>query len=396
MQADGEMLALSGGTQTLHGVEISRDRTGVAAKMAAANHSVTVLFDGLTSAIHITATSESPAGGWKSQQLLAFLAPQKQERGGQKEEMKRKNNPNSPIQDGSQATPLCGRLLEAPFSFCHRDVDPHPFLQACTQTQCHLPPAGGAGCPLLEAYAQTCRLLSNISLEGWRPAAGCSPGPQDGCMDKVCSHHEFCGVDRVTGETRCLCRAIFASQYQPSNSFGEPTVCGKKSASVTFANCLLENKGIDYSLLHLNDRSCKGELDNVTHMVTFGFDGDNSCGTVIQANSSHLIFRNTIKSGNISSPGGISRHGEVSMDFSCFHSQPEVESLAIKLRHRCVANSSHLIFRNTIKSGNVSSPGGISRHGEVSMDFSCFHSQPEVESLAIKLRHRCVVSTGLA
>jgi len=66
-----------------------------------------------------------------------------------------------------------------------------------------------------------------------------------------------------------------------SGCLGEPVVCGKKSASLTMANCLLKNKGIDYSLLHLNDQTCTGEMDNVTHMVTFGFNSDNTCGTVI-------------------------------------------------------------------------------------------------------------------
>lgn len=62
---------------------------------------------------------------------------------------------------------------------------------------------------------------------------------------------------------------------------GEPTVCEQKSALVTLANCLLEDQGIDYSVLHLNDQACKGEMDNMTHMVTFSFDSSDTCGTVV-------------------------------------------------------------------------------------------------------------------
>lgn len=62
---------------------------------------------------------------------------------------------------------------------------------------------------------------------------------------------------------------------------GEPTICTQKSASVTLAKCLLEDKGIDYSVLHLNDQACKGEMDNLTHMVTFSFNSSNTCGTVV-------------------------------------------------------------------------------------------------------------------
>ncbi|KAM9710541.1 uncharacterized protein ACNS7B_024384 [Menidia menidia] len=176
VEADGETLALSGGTQTLHGVEISRDRTGVTAKMAAANHSVTVLFNGLTSVIHITGPGGASLEGLcgdsgpdlSQDRVPELSAPDCETRYEEEEEEAAGDSTSC-----NSSAEWCGRLLEAPFSFCHREVDPHPFIQACTQTQCHLPPAGGAGCPLLEAYAQTCRLLSNVSLEGWRPAAGC-------------------------------------------------------------------------------------------------------------------------------------------------------------------------------------------------------------------------------
>lgn len=62
---------------------------------------------------------------------------------------------------------------------------------------------------------------------------------------------------------------------------GEPTACSQMSASVTLAKCLLDDHSIDYSALHLNDQACKGEMDNVTHMVTFSFDSTNTCGTVV-------------------------------------------------------------------------------------------------------------------
>lgn len=62
---------------------------------------------------------------------------------------------------------------------------------------------------------------------------------------------------------------------------GEPTVCSQKSASVSLANCLLEDQSIDYSVLHLNDEACRGEMDNLTHMVTFKFNNSNTCGTVV-------------------------------------------------------------------------------------------------------------------
>uniref|UniRef100_A0A669CMI4 ZP domain-containing protein n=1 Tax=Oreochromis niloticus TaxID=8128 RepID=A0A669CMI4_ORENI len=71
---------------------------------------------------------------------------------------------------------------------------------------------------------------------------------------------------------------------------GDPTVCMQDSASVTLVGCLLEDKGIDYSALHLNDPTCRGQVDEPTHMVTLSFNSSNSCGTevTVSFNSSSL------------------------------------------------------------------------------------------------------------
>lgn len=58
-------------------------------------------------------------------------------------------------------------------------------------------------------------------------------------------------------------------------------MCQQSSTSISLANCLLEDKSIDYSGLHLNDQACKGQMDNLTHMVMFKVDGNNTCGTVV-------------------------------------------------------------------------------------------------------------------
>ena len=62
---------------------------------------------------------------------------------------------------------------------------------------------------------------------------------------------------------------------------GEPTVCNENSATVHLARCLLEDKGIDYTILHLNDPNCSGHMDKLTKMVTFSFNSSNACGTEV-------------------------------------------------------------------------------------------------------------------
>lgn len=61
---------------------------------------------------------------------------------------------------------------------------------------------------------------------------------------------------------------------------GEPAVCQQGSASLNMANCLLTERGIDYTVLHLNDPECKGQMEEQTHMVTFEFNS-NTCGAVV-------------------------------------------------------------------------------------------------------------------
>ncbi|KAM9346930.1 alpha-tectorin-like [Symphorus nematophorus] len=156
--------------------------------------------------------------------------------------------------------------------------------------------------------------------------------PQAFCQDRFCSVHEFCG-EKQHGGTRCFCRAIFASKYKRNNTLGEPTVCTQSSASLSLARCLLEDKGIDFSVLHLKDKNCRGRLDETTHMVTFSFNSSNTCGTdVTMTNSSQVMYQNTIMTRNSSLYSIITRHDQVEIDFSCVYAQPEVKTLAFLIK----------------------------------------------------------------
>ncbi|PWA19408.1 hypothetical protein CCH79_00017162, partial [Gambusia affinis] len=299
--------------QIVHSVALTKSHTGVSAKFEAANYTVSVVFDGNTAVIHLTGSSEVPMQGLCGDSS-STVNEQK----------------SSEYSDTG-----CSLLQEGSFTECNSYVDPEPFIQACTQTLCKYPAVDGLPCNFLKGYAEVCKYKSNVTVEDWRSHTSCAV-PQATCQDMFCSSHEFCGVDSSSGEPRCHCRALFASKYKPTNSFGEPTVCADKAATVTLANCLLEDKGIDYSVLHLNDQSCRGQLDNLTHLVTFSFSSQNTCGTVVQANNSQIIYKNIIMTQNISMFGLITRHDKVHMDFSCHYSQPDLKTLSIRFRQSSV------------------------------------------------------------
>uniref|UniRef100_A0A3B4ZZ41 Alpha-tectorin-like n=1 Tax=Stegastes partitus TaxID=144197 RepID=A0A3B4ZZ41_9TELE len=321
VQLNNTVLTLNATAQVVHGVELSRDQTGVTAKISASNYTVSVLFDGDTTLIHMTGPRGAAVHGLCGNSSRTLNEDRVSEHSSTDCKTKYNDAADNTINcNGSMK--WCKLLTQAPFAACNMYIDPEPFITACTQTLCKYPPADGLKCQFLEAYARACKHLSNVTAKDWRSKTSCCKPVL--CQDKFCSEHEFCGEDGNSRETRCLCRATFASKYKPTSSFGEPIVCKNKSASVTLANCLLEDEGIDYSVLHLNDGDCKAEMDNLTHMVTFSFNSSNTCGTVIMANKSQVIYKNTIMSQNVSMIDPIIRHGPVHIDFSCYYSQPEM------------------------------------------------------------------------
>ncbi|XP_074483978.1 uromodulin-like [Sebastes fasciatus] len=157
-----------------------------------------------------------------------------------------------------------------------------------------------------------------------------SADPQAFCLDQYCSAHEFCGG------TRCRCRALFASKYKPTNALGEPTVCTQSSATVTLAGCLMEDKGIDYSVLQLNDPNCKGHMDDQTHMVTFSYNSSNICGTEVTTNNSQIMYKNSIVTRNSSMHGVITCNDQIEINFSCFYTKPEIKSVSFTIKDSSV------------------------------------------------------------
>ncbi|XP_008295177.1 uncharacterized protein LOC103368549 [Stegastes partitus] len=333
VQLNDTDLILNGSPLQRHGVELLKDRTGVAAKILSSSFNTSVFFDGYTAQIHVMGSGDRPLQGLCGNSSRALSELRLYEFNSSSCETKHQEPDDRSI-SCTAVTERCNLLKEAPFAACHNLTDPEPFVTACINTLCKYPAVDDLRCQFHEAYARTCSLHSNRTLQGWRSEARCS-SPQAFCQDTFCSDHEFCAKN-IGGETSCFCRATFASKYRSANTLGEPTVCGQNAASVSLVGCLLEEKGIDYSELHLNNQSCTGQRDDQTHMVTFTFDRTNTCGTVVMANNSQIIYKNTIKTPNASSPDAIVRHEPVKIDFSCFYSQPDIKSMAFRIKDSSV------------------------------------------------------------
>uniref|UniRef100_A0A3Q3IYC1 ZP domain-containing protein n=1 Tax=Monopterus albus TaxID=43700 RepID=A0A3Q3IYC1_MONAL len=182
-------------------------------------------------------------------------------------------------------------------------------------------------CQLLKAYPRACSLL-NTTVRGWSLRTG---SPETFCQDQTCSATKFCAERFAGGETSCFCWAILASDH---SSLGTTAVCGLDSASVTVVGCLLDEMGIDYSALHLNDQTCRGVRDNQTNMVTSSFDSSNTCGVVSTDRGSQVIYTNTIVMQNSSDL--IARQDQLYINFSCFHTQPDIKTMSFRIKDKCV------------------------------------------------------------
>ncbi|XP_054916874.1 uncharacterized protein LOC129379942 [Poeciliopsis prolifica] len=330
MKMNETVLTLKSPVQQFENISLSKDKNGLTATSLFSGLKMSALFDGYTAQIHMRVPVGSVMKGLcvdsrnMSRSKLPDLSSPSCER--------QYEDPVDSQIDCNMISKHCNLLRVAPFSSCNDDVDPTPYISACNSTLCGYPSADGLGCQFLWAYATACRLQSNITLGRWWSAASCSE-PQAFCQDKLCSDHEFCGR-KHSAKTGCLCRAVFAYKYKLSGTLGEPAVCKKNSGSISLVGCLLEEKGVDYSVLHLNDRSCRGAMDEKNHMVTFSFDSSNTCGTEIMNNGSQINYKNTIMTQNSSDV--ITRHDQVFIDFSCHHTQPDIKIVALRIKDNSV------------------------------------------------------------
>nr|XP_033948106.1 alpha-tectorin-like [Pseudochaenichthys georgianus] len=329
VRVDGEALVLNSTAQLMHGVELSKDHTGVTAKLPSS--SMTLFFDG--NSAHVAAPPEAVeglCGNPSNSSWTTTLTAEKSSFSLPGCEIQSQDSVDSTI-NCTRSTDHCNLMRQPPFSACLNHTDPEPYISACTHTLCSYPSVDGVDCHFLEAYAKACSLEANVTLEDWRSTSGCSPPP---LCQQPCSDHEFCGEE--VGSTRCFCRALFASKYNATKSLGDPTVCRQDSASAVLAGCLLDDKGIDFSTLHLKDPSCKGHMDPKSHLVTFSFNSSAPCGTEVMRNNSQIVYENSIMSSNSSSGGVITRSDQIQIDFSCKYTQPEVGSESFRIKDSSV------------------------------------------------------------
>ncbi|KAK3528945.1 hypothetical protein QTP70_014162 [Hemibagrus guttatus] len=102
--------------------------------------------------------------------------------------------------------------------------------------------------------------------------------------------------------------------------------CSGSSGSLSLSRCQLFEAGYSADVLHLNDPSCKGKVQN--NRLVFKFDSNVSlCGTTLENNGTHVIYKNNV--GTINMTGLISHTGGFNIAISCVY--PLIQNISMPI-----------------------------------------------------------------
>ncbi|XP_057213801.1 uncharacterized protein si:ch73-181m17.1 isoform X2 [Triplophysa rosa] len=222
------------------------------------------------------------------------------------------------LADGVVVRQVCG---SSSFSCC--SYNSHPIqVKACPGNyyvyEFIKPALCSAYCAEAQSFNQTTASPSEITP---------STGPtvvRDPCSDLNCTENEWCGEHN--GVYGCFC-----NQTQPTSNpdtFDAYETCESSSGFMSLSRCQLFEAGFSADVLHLNDPSCRGTVQN--ERVEFRFDNNGSiCGTGLVANGTHIIYENFIFGQQGSAGGVISRKKFLKLRFNCVYHQTHSVSMDI-------------------------------------------------------------------
>ncbi|KAI4894714.1 hypothetical protein NFI96_034359 [Prochilodus magdalenae] len=151
----------------------------------------------------------------------------------------------------------------------------------------------------------------------------------DACGTLNCSANEVCFAR--SGTYGCGCADD--NPRNNSNNFDAVETCVGSARSVSLSRCQLFDAGFAAEVLHLNDPSCRGEMQE--DRVVFHFNND-TCGTVLQTNQTHIIFENSIQAfSGAGSRSVVSRDSWLNVTFYCAY--PLTQKISMPMRFQATA-----------------------------------------------------------
>ncbi|KAF4084631.1 hypothetical protein AMELA_G00108180 [Ameiurus melas] len=162
---------------------------------------------------------------------------------------------------------------------------------------------------------------SNVQIPGRWVFQVATPQPTP-CQNLNCAWNEACMP--INGAYGCGCGG-FNSRPNP-DTFDAIETCSGSTGSLSLSRCQLFEAGYPAEVLHLNDRNCIGQLEY--DRLVFNFDSNsNLCGTTLENNDTHIIFKNNV--GSTDGMGVISHVGGINIAFSCVY--PLIQSISMPM-----------------------------------------------------------------
>ncbi|XP_065806028.1 uncharacterized protein [Labrus bergylta] len=312
-------------------LKISKNEKGVTAFFQTNTLNASVYFDGYTAQIHLHGGDQTYLRINNLCSNINYINNERIASDGSCQNVQ--TDKADPSLNCPKAKKRCGVLREDPFTRCHAIIAPDSYIKVCEETLCSYPSVDNLPCHYLEAYARACSLMGVPELSGWGQKSNCPTTHEALCQDKFCASHEFCGETEANG-LGCLCQSAFAAPYRQNKTFGNATTCYRNSASASLINCLLMERGFDYTTLHLKDPKCIGELQD--GVLTFSFNNTEMCKTEVMDSDTQVIYTNTITSSESNDP--IIRQDEIALNFSCSYAQPPIKTLSFKIQSSSVVS----------------------------------------------------------
>ncbi|KAI7796690.1 putative deleted in malignant brain tumors 1 protein-like [Triplophysa rosa] len=229
----------------------------------------------------------------------------------------------------------CGAVIEAKSSAYFGEGSGQIWLDdvACrgnetTLRNCSALPLGSHNCGHNEDAGVICQFV-------WtQTTVAPSTVVRDPCSELNCTQDEWCGEN--IGVYGCFCNNNNNNNnnnshlLSGSDTFDIYETCESSSGFMSLSRCQLFEAGFSADVLHLNDPSCRGTVQN--GRVEFRFDNDDHiCGTKLVANGTHFIYENFILSDpdltGLDFP--ISRKRFLKLRFSCIYHQTQALSMDI-------------------------------------------------------------------
>uniref|UniRef100_UPI0037E9AEF6 alpha-tectorin-like n=1 Tax=Semicossyphus pulcher TaxID=241346 RepID=UPI0037E9AEF6 len=328
-KGDGQLLTLTATETKFDSFSLAKTDAGVTAKYSKDGFEISVYFDGHTLQILTTGPTTKDPGLKK---ICADINERVAVRTIVDSCDKAQTDADVTKDVCDKAKTSCDVLKSTPFTSCNGVVKPDPYIKACKETMCKYPAEDNLMCSFLEAYARACKVQGRQDVTGFRSSASCPTTHKAFCPGKSCASQEFCALE--SGDFKCRCRPVFAAPFIKDNLLGDPTVCSANSASVTLINCLLTDKNIDYTTLHLKDKKCPGTFKDGN--VTFTFNSDSLCDAEVKATDTEVTYKNNIMSSTDPN-AAIIRQDQVNIEFKCTQTQPAIQSFSFKLQRSSVS-----------------------------------------------------------